>query len=168
MKIIHLTQGKQTIVDDEDYDRLSAFSWCLTPGKHTHYASRGTRIGGIYKRVLMHREILLVPEGKFVDHIDRDGLNNTKENLRICTPSENARNSKIPITNTSGYIGVSFDRRDRLWYSYINVNDKKIHIGTFKNPIDAALTRDKKAREIHGDFAHLNFPPQDYSGIEWT
>lgn len=95
------------------------------------------------------------PLGLEIDHIDNDGFNNQRENLRIVTPSQNMQAApKIP--GQSGFIGVT--KNKRRWSAKLKVDTKRIHIGTFDTPEEAALARDKVARELHGKFAILNFP----------
>lgn len=155
MKEIQLTQGQIALVDDEDFEYLSAFKWFANKHRNTYYAGRqSSRINGLQRTQLMH---CIIMNHKGIDHIDCNGLNNQKNNLRICTNSQNAMN-RIPIKGTSSkYKGVSFHNRDKKWYSYIKKNQKLINLGTFINEVDAAKAYDKKAIELFGEFAHLNF-----------
>src|SRR3990167_419773 len=109
MKQIKLTQGKYTLVDDEEFDWLSKWSWCL----HTNgYAQRGifSKKRNINKMILMHREIMKPRDEEWIDHINQNKLDNRKSNLRICNASTNGANQKISIKNTSGYKGVNWDK----------------------------------------------------------
>ena len=152
MKIITLTKGRVTIVDDDVFDELSKHKWCFS-GK---YAKRAVSTPKI-KTVLMHRVIMNTPEGMETDHINCDKLDNRRENLRICTRAENKRNTgKLP-NNTSGYKGVSWSKAKNKWEVVISVNDKLIHLGRFNNIIDAAHVYDAGARKYHGEFANTNF-----------
>jgi len=159
-KQIPLTQGKFAIVDDEDYERVSKFKWRAHRGHTTWYGAR-TR-GVIFGRtnILLHRFIMDTPPGKQVDHIDGDGLNCTRKNMRECLPKENARNLRTPKNSTTGYKGVS--KRIRGWRAQIVVNDKQIYLGTFDSPESAAKAYNEAAKKYHGDFARLN----DLSGRE--
>lgn len=147
MKIIELTQGKQTIVDDEDYESVSQWSWHYNGG----YAVRCPVKG--HKRTFLHRFIMNTPDGKETDHINGDKLDNRKENLRICNVSQNAANRKVQ-NNNSGYKGVHY-RRNK-WEAHIKINGKLIDLGRHPTPEDAALAYNKKATEIFGEFAKLN------------
>lgn len=118
----------------------------------------------------MHRMILNPPQNLFVDHKDRNGLNNQRDNLRICTASQNQKN-KI-ATGVSKYLGVSIHKNkhkiylkkkklyliyiNEYWIAHINVNGKSIHLGLFKDEIEAAKAYNKAAKKYHGDFARLN------------
>ena len=151
-KIIPLTQGKHAIVDDEDYEQLSRYRWYAHRDGNTFYAV--SRIKG--KQVLMHREILNVPEGTETDHRNGNGLDNWNANLRICTKQQNGFNSRKRLKTSSKYKGVCWDKRSRKWRAHIRCNGKQIHGGCFKNEEEAAEAYNAKARELFGDFAQLN------------
>jgi hypothetical protein len=93
-----------------------------------------------------------------IDHLDGNTFNNQKKNLRICTHSENMRNSKIPINNTSGYKGVSLIKNTitEKWMATIRFNNKKNYLGSFNDPVDAARAYNEAALKYHGEFAHIN------------
>lgn len=95
MKSISLTKGKFAKVDDEDFEELNKYKWCAGEIKGIWYAYRGKREGLIVKRISMHRLIMKAEKRwDIVDHINHDGLDNRKINLRIVTNSENLRNRK--------------------------------------------------------------------------
>lgn len=162
MKEIKLTKGYVTLVDDEDYECLNQWKWYAYVGKYTVYAIRGERIGNRLDnkmmRILMHRYIMDTPIGLQTDHIDHNGLNNQKNNLRICTVAENQYNQNP--RGKSKYIGVSFCVRKYSTSIRISITagEKRIHRGGFKTEEDAAIARDKLAVQYHGEFANLNFP----------
>jgi hypothetical protein len=105
----------------------------------------------------MHRQITGAAAGLVVDHIDNDGLNNRRSNLRICTIKQNSRNSRSP-GGASRYKGVSRDKRHKKWRVKIICNGKRISVGYFANEIKAALAYDEHAKELFGEYAYLNFP----------
>jgi len=105
----------------------------------------------------MHREIMNAPKGLDVDHIDGNGLNNRKSNLRLCTHAENVHNSRPMRNGSSKYKGVCWHKTYKKWYSSIGKTGKRFYLGRFDNEIDAALAYDKKAKELFGEFAYLNF-----------
>jgi len=153
MKEIKLTQGKVAIVDDGDFEALNQYKWhAQKTGNGTFYAARGR--GGKY--VLLHREIMPTVDGMEVDHINGDGLNCQKRNLRNCTRSQNARNSKISSSSTSGFKGASWHKRDKIWTSGIWVNGKQKHLGNFTLLKEAALAYNEAAIKYFGEFARLN------------
>ncbi len=157
-KLIPLTKGKFAIVDGEDYEELNQYKWCANKSGRTYYAIR--RKGS--KWIRMHRQILKAPPHLVCDHVDHDGLNNRKVNLRLCTQVQNCRNRRPRKGGTSKYIGVIFDKQTRSFSAKIGVNHKKIWLGRFKSEDEAARVRDRKAIEVHGEFASLNFPRTDY------
>jgi hypothetical protein len=147
MKLIHLTQGQSTIVDDVDYEKYRFIRWQAIKGRYTWYA-RST-IG------YLHHHILNV-QNLEVDHIDGNGLNNQKENLRLATRAENARNCKLQRNNTSGFHGVSYQKQINRWMAYIKVNGKRKYIGVYETKEAAALAYNKAAKQYHGEFAKFN------------
>ena len=149
-KIIPLTQGKEAIVDDEDYEWLSQWKWFISKRK---YASR--HFGD--KLMYMHRMIMNTPSGMETDHINGNELDNRRENLRICTRKENARNIKYNSNNTSGYKGVVWDKRNKKWRAQISYDKINKTLGRFENILDAVLAYDTAAKELFGAFAKTNF-----------
>lgn len=161
MKKIKLTKGQFALIDDEDYELLMQRSWCTndTANINTYYAM--ARVNG--KIVQMHRFILehhgLLDASKQIDHIDKNGLNNRKLNLRNVTQAQNIANRRRLRNNTSGYIGVHFCHGlKKPWRAMIRANKQKYDLGYFANAHEAAVERDKAALKYHGEFATLNFP----------
>ena len=153
---IDLTQGKKAIVDDEDYEWLSQWKWYYA---HTGYAVRNSpRVLGKHYMIFMHREIMHTPQGMDTDHIDGNGLNNLRINLRVCSHSRNLQNKGVSINNVSGFKGVSWCQANKKWRARIKASGKEKYIGYFDVAESAALAYDKAARELHGEFAKLNFP----------
>lgn len=143
---IKLTQGKSTIIDDEDFERVSKHKWHITA-----YGYAKTN------KVWLHRLIINCPKGKFVDHINRDKLDNRKENLRICTYQNNLRNQNKRKACSSGFKGVSWDKQMKQWRVDITLNYKKIFIGLFKQENHAAMAYDINAKVLFGEFVKTNF-----------
>ena len=164
MKEIELTQDQVALVDDEDYEWLSGWKWCA--GKRDlSYATRSLpRIVNTRRITLsMHNEIWEyhygpIPDGYTVDHEDRNPLNDQKYNLRLATAAQQVRNRGMNKNNTSGYIGVSFHKRDQKYRPSVYVDHKTISLGYFDDPEEAARVRDEAALRYYGEFAVLNFP----------
>jgi hypothetical protein len=151
---IRLSQGKVAIVDDADYELVGGHKWSALRrrGGRYYYAIRG--ING--RSVAMHRLIMDAPPALFVDHINGDGLDNRRANLRLCTNAQNLWNSKRSSSNKTGFRGVCLDTQNRLYRAYINANGKRIYLGYYHLPEDAAIARDRACSELHGEFARLN------------
>lgn len=164
MKEIKLTKGYAAQVDDETYKWAKMLKWSaqvrqLSTGLNI-YARRNIRTNGHTKAYYLHRMITGVKDGEYVDHIDGNGLNNRKSNLRICTQQQNTSNKRPMPGGSSTWKGVSWDKKSKTWYSYIMVYYKRIPIGHFTSEIDAAKAYDRAALEHYGEFAKLNFPPK--------
>jgi len=154
-RLIELTFGKYAIVDAEDYERLSKYKWHAVKEGRCWYA-KTLRRNGLTMR--MHRLILSAPRHLFVDHIDHNGLNNRKSNLRLCTHKQNSRNTRPRRGGTSKYKGVHWCKIRKKFRAMICNNSKFIHLGYFDDEIAAAKAYDRKALELFGQFAYLNFP----------
>lgn len=150
---VPLTMGKKAVIDICDVHLVDGYNWtCAKRGGGLFYAYRQECIGGgKMKSILMHRVILSASDNDVVDHVDRDGLNNTKENLRICTHAENMRNRKMPSHNTSGFKGVKKTKSGR-WSASIGFNGRNHHLGTFDSPEDAIIAYSEASRKMHVDF----------------
>jgi len=143
------------IVDPDDYQKLAQYDWQLFESKSKNFYA--VWFDGI-KIVKMHRVIMNAPAGKIIDHRDRDGLNNTKQNLRFATPSQNCCNCRRPKNCNSKYRGVCFHKHIKKWRAEIHYNGIREHLGYFENEEDAAKAYDQAAKIYHGEFAVLNFP----------
>ena len=158
---IPLTQGKYAIVDPDDFERLNKHKWYAVKNTNTFYALRNKRVGKKYISLGMHRQILHPPENLMVDHINHNGLDNRKANLRLATCAQNTYNRKqFRKDKTSKYTGVSWRKYKKKWAAIICYKRKNIIIGYFKDEKQAAKAYDKAAKKYHGEFASLNFPPK--------
>ena len=162
MKRIKLTQGKYTLIDDEDLALVSQHHWCVQRTvKNRFYAV--TAVQKDYKRqkIHMHRLILKARKGQDVDHKDQDGLNNQKSNIRLCTRQQNMtnkppRNGFKGVNDRSTYRG--YEGNKKCYMAAISVKGKRIYLGHFFTKREAAKAYDKAALKWFGEFANLNFP----------
>jgi hypothetical protein len=194
MKEIELSKkGKKNkgkyvaLVDDCDYEEVNKYNWSINKKYNTVY--RADHSSGKYKRIQFHRFIWelhngTIPDGYVIDHIDNNPLNNQLSNLRLATRHQNSMNKSKQKNNTSGYIGVSKtttkdNRHGTNWektywlanvHANIGVKGKsytKYFPFTEEGKIEAAKWYDKKARELFGEFANLNFPDDILSDKEF-
>lgn len=160
MKKITLRNGETALVDDDDFERLRSFKWYLSHGyavSARHRKGKSRKDLDRTENFAMHRLVMGNPptEGLMVDHIDRDRLNNQKNNLRWVSYHQNSHNSKNPC---SEYKGVSKD--GSKWIAQI----KSKRLGSFDTKKEAALAYDKAARKLFGEYAYQNFPMEHFEG----
>ena len=160
MKRIKLTQGQFALVDNEDFAKVSGYKWYAVKHRNTFYALTSIRKGNKITSLKMHRLILGLRrcDGKITDHRDRNGLNNQKANLRLCTNQQNGQNKRPQKGGTSKYKGVYWHKPREKWCGKVATNGKNQHLGYFVGEAEAAKAYDKKAKELFGEFAYLNFP----------
>lgn len=133
MKKIKLTQGKYAIIDNEDFDLVSEYKWCAVNIKGCWYATRRPNKKNPHRR--MHRFILSAKDNQEIDHINRNGLDNRRLNIKICTRSENCSNRSN--WGTSKFKGVSFSKRDKRWQAYIGNRPNRKWLGLFDTEQEA-------------------------------
>lgn len=137
--------GHYALVDEDLYEELSRYNWCLL------------KVGYAYNRGLgyMHRYICKTSKGMDTDHIDHNKLNNTRSNMRVCSHKNNMKN--ISSKNKSKYKGANWHKQNSIWRATICINSKNIHLGCFDTEIEAAKAYDEAAKKLFGEFAYLNF-----------
>lgn len=147
---IPVGKGLFALVDAADYEKVSKYRWYASVHGPNIYAL--AYVNG--RAVTMHRLLMKPRKGYVVDHIDGNGLNNRRCNLRVCTPTQNLAN-KAPRGGSSHFVGV-YRRRDK-WIAHVTRRGKCHYVGLFDDEIEAAKARDRKAYELHGEYAYLNF-----------
>lgn len=161
MKIITLHSKKHgnhyCQVDDEDFETLNQFKWYAdfvpSDGK---FRARSRLGGNVKSPVLMHRFILEVKPNMLVDHVDMNPLNNQKTNLRVTNKANNMKNRNKQNNNTSGFKGVSWNKKDKKWRATIQCDGKWKFLGNFDTEYEAANAYDDAAEELHKQYARTN------------
>jgi hypothetical protein len=159
IKYIPLDGDQFAIVDAADFDWLNQYIWHLRGSSRGIYYAARTERG---KTILMHREIMQTPPGKVVDHKNHNPINNRRGNLRNCTRQQNRCNQR-PRGNQSGFVGVY--PHGKKWRAAIHSGGKVVYQEDFDDKVEAAKARDRKAYEIFGVFAYLNFPDEIPAGL---
>lgn len=164
MREIVLSNGMISLVDDEIHDLINQWKWRAKEWRvGKFYATRSTRHDLDKKKfqlIYMHRFIVGDKPGFVIDHINRNSLDNRKENLRYVTISQNGWNTEKQKRNTTGFKGVRLDKRRNKFYPGITVNSQFFWGGYFDAAEDAARAYDLLAKKHHGEFATLNFPKE--------
>jgi hypothetical protein len=145
--------------DIEDYDKIMKHDWYVVKIANKFYVYTGIVNNKKNTTLKMHRLIMDNPLNMDIDHINGNGLDNRKVNLRICSRAQNSRNQGIKKNNTSGYKGVSYRKDRKKWRSYIVLNNKQFNLGHHSTAIEAAKAYDNVAVKYHGEYARLNFAP---------
>lgn len=162
MKEIQISKGAKTQVDDEDYDFLMQWRWHLSKDKWNSYVKRNEVVNGKHITIRMARVLLKADDPKiYVDHIDHNGLNNQKSNLRLCTSSQNQFNCRSIRSNkrSSIYIDISPRKPTKFgqkWRAKMNINGKTVQIGEYFSEYEAAIGRDRYILDNNLEFPTLN------------
>lgn len=154
---IPLTKGYEAVIDAGDVPKVEGVNWIATTPKHHIYAMRSLPRDslGHQEKVMMHRLILGAPEGVLVDHINGNGLDNRKSNLRLVTFLENAWNARKYKTSTTGLKGVTYEPSRQKWRARINVAGKRMSLGWFDTPGAAHTAYCDAAKRWHGEYARF-------------
>jgi hypothetical protein len=149
---ITLTRGCEAVIDASDVSLIDKWNWCAMVKRDTCYAYRNDHSNGRQKTIRMHRVIMKAPKGVQVDHINRCGTDNRKENLRLATNAQNQRNARTRTDNKSGYKGVTLDKRTSRWRAMIRVDGVLKSLGFFDDPKIAHEAYKKASEKYHGEF----------------
>lgn len=171
VQVIELTQGQFALIDKGEVNKILQNNWHAYRQENakTFYAKAHLFKGGEDKTIHMHRIIMDCPAGMVVDHINGNGLDNRKCNLRICSPFENMGNKRPQKNKSSQYKGVTRweyrykNKVEDRWIARIQNNNRQRSLGYFRTEVEAALAYDKAAKSTFGPYARLNFPHLDHT-----
>jgi len=142
--------GQVSLIDKDDLDIVKDYGWYSNYKKSTNSYYAKTEINN--KAISMHRLILDAPKDKQVDHVDHNGLNNRKSNLRLCNQSENSRNKRMQSNNTSGFRGAYLEKKTGKYKARIMVNRKQMYLGSYETAKEASDVYQEAAKRLHGKF----------------
>jgi hypothetical protein len=153
---IPLTKGYEAIIDAEDVPLVDKYNWQVSQHKKVSYAVMSKKVeGGKWKTKYLHRAILQPTKEFEVDHINGNGLDNRKTNLRLATSSQNRWNTRKQTNNTSGFKGVYYHKRSKKWRAQIKLSRKKFHLGHFNTPEEAYAAYCVANERLHGEFGRV-------------
>lgn len=153
----YTSKGEEFYFDIDDYELIKNYTWFITPRGYVATTLNDRKTD---RHLSMHQLIC----GKNSDHKDRNPRNNTRENLRLCTFADNARNRSLLSNNTTGIMGVGFNSNNKKWIAYIGINGKTKRIGTYENKYDAIVARLKAEKDNWG----TEFSPQRHLFQEYN
>jgi hypothetical protein len=150
MRVINLAKGGRAIIDDQDFERVSAVSWFLSRNGYVVHSvyDRGKR-----KTIYLHRFVMNAPQNRIVDHRDGNKCDNRRGNLRLCSNTQNSQ-------NRADVRGVSWHKPSRKWRAYISVSGKQLSLGMFEKYDDALARRVQAETKLFGEFAGVRCRPR--------
>lgn len=159
MRTILLTDSDVILLDDSDYNLAKRYNWWAlrtTNGKKIKYAASDVFTRGERCTLLLHRVLLQPRADQYIDHINHNGLDDQRHNLRVCTMSQNQGNRRKQSNNTSGYKGVHWHTQRQKWCASIKINYRSHSLGLWSDPWRAAQAYNRAALEAWGEFALIN------------
>ena len=143
--------GVEFYFDKDDIDKVKEYCWQQDKYGYITAKGRGKQPKNPSRR--LHRIVMEpIPDGYYVDHINHNTVDCRKENLRLCTPNQNSYNTKVPITNKSGYKGVCWSKNACKWYAYITHDHITENLGYYDDIADAIKSRRDAEERYHGEF----------------
>jgi hypothetical protein len=156
IELVNLSKGKFAIIDIEESDLVNQYKWCINDKQNNNYAIATKVIDNIRHSKRMHRVIMRVTDPSIIiDHINHNGLDNRRCNLRITTHQKVTVQSQVSNNKNTKHKGISFHKPSNKWRARISINGKTTYLGYYINEIEAAYAYEKKAIELYGEFAHI-------------
>ena len=149
---VPLTRGYEAIIDAADVGKVERYVWHAMVKSHTVYAVRSDYSTGKMQKIGMHRAIAGAEEMQIVDHIDGNGLNNRRANVRIASVSQNCMNRKRAKNNTAKFKGVTYHAKDQKWWARIMANGRRVSLGYFETAAEAGAAYGHASNLMHGEF----------------
>jgi hypothetical protein len=157
LAFIPLSQNLEAVIDASDAPLVEGRNWHAVENRNVFYARACGPRGTKPRRMIpLHRLLMSPPDGLLVDHIDGNGLNCRRSNMRLATVAENTRNQRLSVANTSQRKGVTWHKRLRKWVAYIGVSGRTLHLGRFDDIEEAAAKRAEAEAKYYNDFATRN------------
>jgi HNH endonuclease/AP2 domain len=152
---VPLTKSYEAVIDAADASLVEGWNWIAVVQSRRVYAARTDRADNQRRDIRMHRVLMGEPDGFDVDHINGDGLDNRRANLRIATRAENLRNQRLSLRNTSGFKGVCWDKDKGKWRAQIKLNWGNHYLGLYTTPEEAHQAYVAASIKIHGEFGRI-------------
>jgi HNH endonuclease/AP2 domain len=149
---VQLTKGYEAVIDAADIHLVDGCNWTASVQSNAVYAHRKDYSLEKSKKVFLHRVIMCPPDNLHVDHVNGNGLDNRRKNLRLATRSQNLSNSVVPVTNTSGFKGVVWEKRRLKWFAQIQKNGRHIFLGYYSSAQLAHEAYCEASAKFHGEF----------------
>lgn len=154
--LLRLSSGMDAIVDADLFDDLSVYTWTAKSKRGAVYAGRGVNVDGKQRTIYLHAAVFGAFDSAIRDHFNRNTLDNRRSNLRTASDQQNKCNRGPQSNNKSGFKGVCRGKWFKNYKSQIQVAGKNVHIGYFDTEVEAAIAYNRRARELHGEFAFQN------------
>lgn len=158
LALLELSQNLTATIDAADVPLVESYGWIAKRSKYTYYAmARSRDADGKVSHLALHRLLMAPPEGMVVDHINGDGLDNRRANLRVVTVAENNMNSRVRRDSQSGVKGAYYNKRAGSYCSRIKRDERRVYLGTFATAEEAAIAYARASEELHGEFGRTHF-----------
>jgi len=150
---VQLTQGQYALIDSDDVGYAARFDWFADAQRAGFYAKRNRKVPEGMRAVCLQAELMPPPDGMLVDHVNGNTLDNRRCNLRHATHQQNMQNRKMQSNNASGYRGVAWNKKGKVWVASIKVSGVQMHLGSFASAEEANIAYRAASALHHGKFS---------------